>query len=96
MIRAQDVGLAGAKDSEILRYAANHSLILLTRDKDFGALVSQRRAWCKGVVFLRIHPHTRVAVHQQLLCVLHDFSEIELQQSFVVVEDNHYRTRSLP
>lgn len=96
VIRAQDVGLAGAKDSEILRYAAHHDLILLTRDKDFGALVFQRQAHSKGIIFLRIYPRTIEAVHQQLLSLLNNFTETELHQYFVVIEDNHYRMRLLP
>lgn len=94
--RAQDVGLAAAEDLEILRYATEHNLILLTRDSDFGILVFQQREYSRGVIFFRIHPITLHAVHQQLLRVLAELTEAELYRSFVSIEATRYRLRKLP
>jgi predicted nuclease of predicted toxin-antitoxin system len=94
--RAQDVGLADAEDLEILRYATNHNLILLTRDSDFGILVFQQQEYSRGVIFLRVHPITLHAVHQQLLRVLAELTEAELYRSFISVEATRYRLRKLP
>lgn len=96
VIRAQDVGLAQAKDSEILAYAFTHKLILVTRDKDFGALVFQRDVRSGGIVFLRIEPHTLDQVHEQLARAIDELDEEVLDRSFVVIEVNHYRVRQLP
>jgi len=94
--RAQDARLADADDLEILRYATSHNLILLTRDTDFGALIFQQEEYSRGVIFLRIHPATLSAVHQQLLRVLSELTEAEFHRSFVTVEATRYRLRRLP
>ncbi len=94
--RAQDVGLAQAKDPVILEYAADHDMILLTRDKDFGALVFQRHIKSGGVIFLRIDPRSQDQVHGQLTRALNELDEKTLFHSFVVVEATHYRVRQLP
>ena len=39
LVTAVDLGLAGRKDIEILDYAENHNLLILTGDKDFGGLI---------------------------------------------------------
>jgi len=94
--RAQDVWLADADDLQILRYATDHNLILLTRDSDFGTLVFQHQEYSRGVIYLRIHPITLSAVHQQLLRALTEMTEAELYRSFITVEANRYRLRKLP
>jgi len=96
VVRAQDVGLAQAKDSEIIAYALAHELLLVTRDKDFGALVFQHNVLCSGIIFLRIEPHTQDQVHEQLMRALAELDEETLRRSFIVIEANHYRVRQLP
>jgi predicted nuclease of predicted toxin-antitoxin system len=93
--RAQDVGLASAEDSIVLQYAASSNLILITRDKGFGALVFKQQVTSRGVIFLRIHPLTISAVHKQLLRVLVELTEAEIRQSFIVVEATQYRVRKI-
>jgi predicted nuclease of predicted toxin-antitoxin system len=39
VVRAAQLGLAQAKDAELLRVAHEQGGILVTRDRDFGALV---------------------------------------------------------
>jgi len=94
--RAQDVGLAKAKDREILQYATDHNLILLTCDTDFGALVFQQKAQSRGVVFLRAYSTTLPLVHYQLFRTLTELTEAELHRSFIVVTATQYRLRRLP
>jgi hypothetical protein len=71
-------------------------LILITRDKGFGALVFQRQIISRGVILLRIHPLTISAVHKQLLRVLAELTEAEIRRSFIVVEATQYRVRKIP
>ena len=96
VIRAQDVDLAKAEDSEILQYAASNNLILIMRDKGFGALVFQRQATSRGVIFLRIHPSTISSVHHQLTRVLTELTDAEIRRSFIAVETKQYRVRRIP
>lgn len=39
-IRANEAGLAGAKDAEIMEYAANNDMVVVTADLDFGAILA--------------------------------------------------------
>jgi predicted nuclease of predicted toxin-antitoxin system len=51
-----DIGLAGHRDIDILRYSEKKNLILLTADKDFGGLIEFGKLWGIGkVILLRYH-----------------------------------------
>ena len=93
VLRARDAGLARASDEELLRYAHREQRLLITRDKDFGALVFLMRRQHSGVILLRMNPLTVDAVHQELRRLLKKHTEIELRNRFVVVEPGRYRIR---
>jgi predicted nuclease of predicted toxin-antitoxin system len=94
VVRAAHLGLAQAEDSELLRTAHEQQRIFITRDRDFGALVFIQGNG-PGVIYLRILPSTRDAVHSEPERVLTLYSEPELQQAFVVVEPGRHRIRNL-
>lgn len=79
---------------ELLRVAHEQGRILVTRDRDFGALVFVQGGG-PGVIYLRILPSTRNAVHAELGRVLTLYGEQELQCSFVVIEPGRHRKRNL-
>jgi predicted nuclease of predicted toxin-antitoxin system len=87
-------GLASASDGEMLRAAHQNERVLVTRDRDFGAMVFVQGAG-PGVIYLRMTPATQDAVHSELERVLSLYSEKQLQGSFVVVEPGRHRTRRL-
>lgn len=92
---AATLGLAQATDSDLLTIARDQARILITRDRDFGGLVFVEGRG-PGVVYLRILPSTRSAVHVELERVLITHTEDELHRSFVVIEPGRYRIRKLP
>lgn len=94
LVRAVQLGLAQAADSELLRVAHEQQRIVVPRDRDFGALVFVQGSG-PGVIYLRILPSTQNAVHAELERVLTLYSEQELQASFVVIEPGRHRTRKL-
>ena len=47
-----EVGLAGRNDREILAYAEEHDLVLISGDKDFGGLIEFGPLWGRGKVIL--------------------------------------------
>jgi len=94
VVRAVQLGLAQAEDAELLRVAHEQGRIVLTRDRDFGALVFVQGGGT-GVIYVRILPSTQNAVHAQLERVLTLYSETELQSSFIVVEPGRHRIRKL-
>ena len=92
VVRVSQLGLSAADDADILRVARDESRILVTRDRDFGALVFVRHAG-PGILYLRILPSSQDAVHNELERVLTTCTETELQASFVVVEPGRHRIR---
>jgi len=94
VVRAAELGLSRAPDSELLSRSAQERRLLVTRDKDYGSLVFTEQLG-QGVIFLRMSPATVKAVHSQLECVLRSHSEAELSGAFVVVEPGQYRFRKV-
>ncbi len=88
------LGLAQAKDSELLRVSHEQERLFVTRDRDFGALVFVQGSG-PGVIYLRLLPSTQNAVHVELERVLTLYTEQELQASFVVIEPGRHRIRKL-
>ena len=95
VVRAQDVGLARAKDEALLAYAFKNEFVLITRDKDFGRLVFLYGRPSPGVIFLRISPITITAVHHQLVSLLKTSPAEQLKRSFVTIEATHFRIRMI-
>lgn len=95
VVQVAQLGLSQAHDAEILKAAREDSRILVTRDRDFGALVVAGTSPGGGVVFLRMLPSTAGAVHAELERVLTKHSEQELMTSFVVVEPGRHRIRRI-
>lgn len=89
------IGLSQADDEEILRVAQEQSRILVTRDRDFGNLVFVKSLG-SGVIYLRVLPSTKNAVHNELGRVLGVYPEEELARAFVVIEPGGHRIRRLP
>lgn len=94
VVAAALLGLAQADDADLLRTANAQKRILVTRDRDFGALVFVQGGGM-GILYLRILPSTLSAVHAELDRVLTLYSELELLGSFVVVEPGRHRIRNL-
>jgi predicted nuclease of predicted toxin-antitoxin system len=91
---AADAGLSRATDVELLQAAQKARRLLVTRDRDFGALVFLKDLGA-GVVYLRMAPGDADLVHAQLRTVLSTYDEEVLREAFVVVESGRYRFRGL-
>ncbi len=95
VVTAENLGMQRASDEELLRAALKANRLLITRDKDFGALLFLKKKKSTGVILLRISPKNIEKVHSELQKLLREHSEDELQRSFCVVEHNRYRIRHL-
>jgi len=89
------IGLSQADDERLLRIAQEQGRIFVTRDRDFGSL-AYVKALGAGVLYLRILPSTRNAVHSELERVLKTYSAEELRHAFVVIEADRHRIRRIP
>jgi predicted nuclease of predicted toxin-antitoxin system len=92
VVTASELGMAQADDADLLRKAHELERIFVTRDRDFSVLVFVQGSG-PGVIYLRILPSTRNAVHVELDRVLTLYTEQELRGTFVVVEPGRHRTR---
>ncbi|MBN1359186.1 MAG: DUF5615 family PIN-like protein [Sedimentisphaerales bacterium] len=95
VVRAAEIGLSQAADKRLLSVAAEQGRILITRDRDFGALVFVN-ALGSGVLYLRLLPSTLKPVHSELARVLKLYDEGELRKVFIVIEADGHRLRRLP
>lgn len=95
VVTASELGMAQAADVDLLREAQQQGRIFVTRDRDYGNLVFVMGN-SPGVIYLRVLPSTRDAVHAELERVLSLNSEAELQNAFVVIEPGRHRFRKMP
>ena len=95
VVTAAQLGLSQASDVQLVTTAKQQDRLFVTRDSDFGELVfvGQIRT---GVIYLRILPSTRNAVHAELQSAIEGYSERELMSAFLVVEPGRHRFRKLP
>ena len=80
-----------ATDQEIYELIKRDSLILITRDTDFGNILRYPVAPNYGIILLRVHllsPHDIVSIIND---VISRISEKELLGSLTVVRKNRYR-----
>ncbi len=93
VIAVRDI-LKGAPDAEIIYYAFQNNLIIITSDKDFGELTFRLRKPNHGIVLMRIaedNPESKADLLWKSLQKLGD----KVMNKFVVVEKNSIRVRSI-
>jgi predicted nuclease of predicted toxin-antitoxin system len=92
VVLASEIGMSEADDEDLLKQAQEQGRVFVTRDRDFGNLVFVKSLGA-GVLYLRILPSHKNAVHSELERVLNAYSEDELRKAFVVVEAAVHRFR---
>lgn len=95
VVTARDLLVQQASDEEMLLKAKQEDRILITRDKDFGALVFLNEQACTGVVLLRMSPSNIEETHHELKRFLDEHKTDELQHAFCVIEPGRHRIRHL-
>ena len=92
---ARELEMHRASDESLLAKAREADRLLVTRDKDFGALTFLKELLSTGVILLRLTPMTIEDVHRELGLLLQEHTEDELKSLFCVVEPHRYRIRHL-
>lgn len=93
--QARDIGYSKAIDLQILRWAYQNRRILITRDKDFGALTFVNRCKNAGIIFLRVIPSNIDIVHTELIIFLRNHGDMDFNNTFSVIEPGRHRIRRL-
>jgi predicted nuclease of predicted toxin-antitoxin system len=86
----------GIEDTEVLARAADEHRVILTFDRDYGELIYRLRLRSpKGVIYLRLRPHTP---EEPALLLLNLFQTkgLQFEERFTVVERDQIRQRLLP
>ena len=94
-VTASQLNLSQATDISLLQEAQRRRRILITRDRDFGALVIVKSIRV-GVIYRRALPKSLDAMHRELQRVLGLYSEDQIVNAFIVVQPERHRIRKLP
>ena len=84
--------MRGAEDAAVLAQAIKEQRVVVTLDRDFGALIFRDSKHHVGVLYLRLRKESAEHITKVLLNVLFEHGE-ELQGKFVVVSDYRIRIR---
>jgi predicted nuclease of predicted toxin-antitoxin system len=86
----------GIEDTEVLARAADEQRVILTFDRDYGELIYRLRLRSpKGVIYLRLRPHTPEEPALLLLNLLQR-ERLLFEERFTVVDRDQIRQRTLP
>lgn len=93
VLTAQEVGLAGKPDEEVLAYSVKHERVLITIDMDFSNIRRFPPKSYIGIIILKIRPRVAEKIHNVLEQVLRDMDSEQLSKSLVIVDQGKYRVR---
>jgi len=88
-----DVGLRGATDDEIFRWAQANASIVITFDEDFADARMYPAGTHAGVVRLRVWPTTIESVIEALRRLFESADDSELAGSLVIIDERRIRIR---
>lgn len=84
----------GLEDENILQYAFENELIIITHDKDFGELIFKNEFPTKGIILIRVVFDS----NKDLTNLLYDIitnTELPKYDTFITVKRNHIRLRKV-
>ncbi len=93
VLTAQEVGLSGKPDEEILAYAVRHERVLITIDMDFSNIRHYTPESHRGIIVAKIRPRNADAVHKVLQHLLNNIKPGRLNTSLVIIDQTKYRIR---
>ncbi len=91
-----NVGLANANDLEIMDYAKNRDLVVITHDLDFGAILAATNGLSPSVVQIRADDLSIEAIGEQIVGALRQTSEALTDGALVTVNPVRTRLTLLP
>jgi predicted nuclease of predicted toxin-antitoxin system len=88
-----EVGLSGATDEQVLRFAVENGRVLVTLDADFANVMRFPPAQTLGVVRLKVHPATEERIRQAIRRALLYLQNIDITGRLAVVDEDKIRIR---
>ncbi len=93
VLTAQEMGLAGQSDMQVVTAAKDAGRLFLTNDMHFSNILLFPPALFHGMIVLRIRPRNQTGVHSILTHLLVERNESDLDGALVIVDPNKYRLR---
>jgi predicted nuclease of predicted toxin-antitoxin system len=90
------IGLATAKDSEIMTYAAGNDSIVLTHDLDFGAILAVTHGEKPSVVQIRAEDLRPEVIGKRVINALHQMKAELESGALLTIDTKRIRLRLLP
>jgi predicted nuclease of predicted toxin-antitoxin system len=91
-----DIGMATAGDAEVMAYARQHGLVVLTNDLDFGDILAATGGDAPSVVQLRTDGLRFEAIGARVLQALADHADALSQGALMSIDLRRLRIRLLP
>ena len=88
-----EVGLSGATDEQVLRFAVQNGCVLVTLDADFANVMRFPPERTLGVVRLKVHPATEERIRQAIRRALLFLQNIDIAGRLAVVDEHKIRIR---
>lgn len=95
-VRVDKVGMAKAKDSEIIDYAIRQDMTVITSDLGVGQILAFTKTRRPSIVILRLKDPSPDHVNKVLSSALQTADDSLRKGSIVIVEDDRIRIRELP
>jgi predicted nuclease of predicted toxin-antitoxin system len=92
-IAVLEVGLSGATDEQVLRFAVQNGRVLVTLDADFANVMRFPPERTLGVVRLKVHPATEERIRQAIRRALLFLQNIDIAGRLAVVDEHKIRIR---
>jgi predicted nuclease of predicted toxin-antitoxin system len=88
-----EVGLSGATDEQVLRFAVENDRVLVTLDADFANVIRFPPEQTLGIIRLKVHPATEDGIRQAIRRALLFLDNIDIVGRLAVVDDEKIRIR---
>lgn len=92
----REIGLKGATDQEIFKYAQKKRMIIISRDKEFSSIVKYPLGTHSGIIVARL-PYT--FVRSQILSIIKEFfidvEKSKLPNNLTILEVEKYRIKTV-
>jgi len=95
-VRADRVGMAKAKDSEIIEYTIKHNMVFVTSDLGVGQILAFTMSKRPSIIILRLKNPSPDHVNSVLSSAISQVEDSLKKGSIIIVEDKRIRIRELP
>lgn len=92
-IHLRDINLKGASDDEVIKYARQYELALITIDRDFGNILDYPPGSHPGIIRLKLQYMPSKIVNFVLKTFLEEVKPQDIYGNLAIVEENRYRLR---